>query len=170
MSKLLVRIGGGLLATAAAFAFASGPAFADDITEDADGAKCTPSIDPPLGQPGQASSGTAGGSGQAFGSLAGEAINEASHSGDKVKAWLHAYAECYPDKNIMIIQDDTPQEVSDLSGKVAEDNVKIATHTFSVYVFDEGKFKNSGDLGWRNWGFYGNYERKDDGKVVEFSD
>lgn len=161
MSKTRTRVTTAA-ALAAAFALGgAGVAQADDISSGNDGQKCTPDAIGSNVQGNQSS-------GYVLGSLAGDAIEQAEHSGDYVQNFVKQYSECYPNHNVMVIQEDTPQSFN-VDGITTVDKVHIATHDFKVFVFKTGEFTNKGDLGWQNWGWNGkSWNRSNDDKTVTF--
>jgi len=160
-----IRAGAVTAGLAAVFTLGgAGLASAQDITT---GGNTGQTCDPDVTQPSTVDKWPGVKGTSAMGLLTGDLITQAQHSGEIVQTWVDSYASCYPGYNIMVIQDDTPKDWH-ADGIVAQDNVEVATHSFSVYAFKTGTFTNHGDLGWQNWGFHGNFDRTDDGHTVNF--
>lgn len=87
--------------------------------------------------------------------------------GDKaelVHSLIDEYSRTFPDTNIVAVKSLNDIRFAGLSGveHLAEvDGVNI----FSI---DEGSIANTGDGGWNNWGFAGQFEYDEDEKVVDF--
>jgi hypothetical protein len=110
-----------------------------------------------------------GAGGIAVGEASATLTDESQNSGDHVEAQVCAQGKAHPDKNVMIIQQETYDGPVDLTGVVVDFDWTLAGNTFDVFVFDTGTFTNTGDQGWENWGFSGTFTRSEDGRTVTFT-
>lgn len=161
MSRRLGRI---TTATALAATFALGgvgAAQADSISSGNDGQKCTPEAIKSNVKGNQSS-------GYVLGSYVSEWTLWAQHRGEYVHNFVRKYSKCYPDYNVLVIQEDTPKSFS-VQGISTVDKVKVPPKDYKVFVFKTGEVTNKGDLGWANWGWSGkNWDRSNNNKTVTF--
>jgi uncharacterized low-complexity protein len=103
--------------------------------------------------------------------LIANAINNEDNKEEWVKEALAEMHRCMPDYNIVISQlhDGNTQE---MDGAALVQTIEIGGSTFRVYAFKTGTFTwdEDADLGWKNRGFYGNFEVSEDRRTVTFGE
>ncbi|KAL8874749.1 MAG: hypothetical protein Q9192_009150 [Flavoplaca navasiana] len=104
-------------------------------------------------------------------------IHEPWGSTEYAKELMERLRERYPGENVMVIQQETYDEPENLQGTVETFPIagQFNENPWDVWVGDSGTFTNTGDLGYKNWNFAGNYDRTDedgnpkkDGNTVTF--
>ena len=84
---------------------------------------------------------------------------------DLVKSLITEYKDAYPDTNIIAVKnfnDIAFAEVSGFEHLAVVDGV-------NVFAIDEGTVTNTGDGGWKNWGFKGSYDYDSENLTVSFT-
>lgn len=85
---------------------------------------------------------------------------------DELKQW-----DTNDEYNIIVWKDDV-YESADLNGVEFENSANFkecdgyGMYDYHWVVFKSGEFTRKGDGGYRNWAFYGNFDRPDDNSVV----
>ena len=111
-----------------------------------------------------------GQSGADVGNAIGNVIEDVENADANVKALVGRLAEANPACNVMVIQQETYDGPVGITGVKGEGStVVFGTNTFDVWVFDSGAFTNTGDMGWDNWGWSGNFTRSEDQRTVTFT-
>ncbi|MGB3634727.1 MAG: S1 family peptidase [Rubrobacteraceae bacterium] len=105
-----------------------------------------------------------------------DGVDESKNSGEVAKGVVEELKKQYPEHNVMLIQQETydrDKAEETLEGVVfgpEDKSIQIADNAWDVWVFESGTFTNTGDLGYENWAFSGNFERTpdDSGNTVKF--
>lgn len=73
-------------------------------------------------------------------------------------------AACFPEYNVLIANRH-PDDVIELEGVLVAQNWRISGADQWLYIFKSGTYIKNGDLGARNWAWYGTYDRTSDREV-----